>query len=97
MPESSGRQDGEEVFGKMRAESRNAHGILQSRKASAKGRPSITFQPVPLATSSLTKELPLSHSDPHIRLAAWLSPQTSAHVIKSRHLRPPKLRNLSKM
>ena len=28
MPESSGRQDGEEVFGQMRAESRNAHGIL---------------------------------------------------------------------
>ena len=30
MPESSGRQDGEEVFGQMRAESRNAQGILQS-------------------------------------------------------------------
>lgn len=59
MPESSGRLDGEAVFGQMRAESRNAQGILQSRQASAKGRPSITFQLVPLAISSLTEELPL--------------------------------------
>lgn len=69
--ESSGRQDGEEVLGQMRIESRNIWG-----PDSPRGRedPPVTFQPVPLSTSSLTKSSPESSSDPRIRFVAWLSP-----------------------